>query len=476
METRITVLDPCTREIEVTVPAEKVKSALDKSFNELRHQIALPGFRPGKVPRTVLEKKFGDHVRHEVLHDLIKEGIEEAVKEHSLELVSEPAVKGHEEGSVDHKLPAEGPFHFAFTVETRPEFDLPKYKGIEVARRVPPVTEEKVERVLGRIAESRAEWMPADDETWKEGYLVGGILSLEAVGRKVVDAENVSFIVDQPEPVPGVVILDPEALVAGKKAGERAPVKAQINDDYFEPSLRGLEAEGTFEFGDFKRRVVPPVNDDLARQSGFDGLPALRADIQAKLAVEHGHVADKKAVRDVLDGILATADIPLAKGPVERIAKRRVLEMATRIHLQGNVPEEEALKKAMEFRDEFKTAAERDARSWLLIEKIAQRERIFCLEEDVDAEMARIAGESGTTPSKVREYYERKDEMAEVRANILERKTCEWLRDQAKITDEPWIDEPPAASTAGASSSEGGGAAPGEAGESKSMATEEKES
>ena len=135
MEFQLSEVGPCKMEVRVTVPAEKVRGALDKSYRELRGQINLPGFRPGRVPRGILERRFGEHVEGEVAQDLVQEAVREVIEEHDLEPISDPEFEdlGAEDAAEKggHKVAADQPFSFCFTVEVKPKFELPPYRGIE---------------------------------------------------------------------------------------------------------------------------------------------------------------------------------------------------------------------------------------------------------------------------------------------------------------------------------------------------------
>jgi trigger factor len=436
MATRIVDVGPCQKEIEVTVPPEKVKDALDRSYGELRNQVALPGFRPGRVPRTVLEKRFGTQVRHEVLHDLMRESIADALKEHALDPVSDPELKGHEEGSEEHHLPEEGPLSFAFTVEVKPEFELPAYKGVEVSRQVAPVTDEQVEEALQELAKDHGEWRPAADETWQAKDLVLGTLTLRAADKAILENEDVQFFVHDPEPRRGIEIQDAEQLVRGRKLGDAVPVVARLLDTYEDEALRGQAAHGTFTLSELKRHTVPPIGEDLARESGHENLEALRASVRQRLEAANRAESDRQVVDKVIDALLSRTEIPLAKGPTERMTKRRQLELAREMIEADPASENAAIEKIQSQEAEIRAKVERDSRAWLLLERIAKKEKIFCLEEDVDRELMRMSSQIGVAPSKLREAYESRGILPELRATIVERKTCDFLRENARISDE----------------------------------------
>jgi len=409
------------------VSAEEVDQEFDKSYGQLRKQVAVPGFRPGKVPRRVLERRFGDHVKAEVAQELIQSKIEEALSELDLDLVSPPHVleEGLEEGVEPGKELA-----FSIELETKAEFELPEYKGIEVTRTVPQVTDEHVEKVLSSMADERATWQPAPDDTYEPNDVVYAHV-------KILDGEESLFddeaVLDGESPQVGDFVLEGlDEVLKGARVGAKSTVQAR----------RSEEAEGgesptfpaTLEIQEIKRRTVPPIDDDLARELGHDDLQSLREEIRKDLAHHAEKAADKAVVEQILEKLVAEADIPIAEGPTQRMLEKRLNEAAIQMLMSG--VEGEKVREIMEAEKEsLKESIETDTRRWLLIEKIAEKEKIFALEDDVDARIEAVAREHGTTPTKVREFYEEKGHLPEVRASILEEKVCAFLLKNARITE-----------------------------------------
>ncbi|MAG56591.1 MAG: trigger factor [Planctomycetes bacterium] len=435
MPSTIKDLGPCEKEIAVTVPDEDIQSALNKSFGELRKQMVLPGFRPGKVPRGILEKRFGDQVRHEVYHDIVKDAVTDAIKEHELDPVSEPHI-GDEDDHDAHELPESGGLDFSFTVEIKPEFDLPKYRNLEVTRKQQPVTDDQVEDVLGRIAEGHASWEPVDDGVeYEKGDLVQATATLAAGDHEIADDKAVSFLPEQ-EMLEGLPFPDAEEVASENAIDATVEVSLTIPDDYSDEDLRGATAEGKLTIEGYKRRIVPPIDDDLATTLGHEDLASFRADVLKDLQSEHDKLADRDVVQKILDILIEKADIPLAEGPTDRMLERQIGQQAMQLQMREGLSAEDAKAKAEEDRDEMRTSIQRDTRAWLLVERIAAKEKIFCLEDDVDESLEKIARQHDAPPSRVREYYEQNGMLPQLRTEVVERKVCEFLRDSARISDE----------------------------------------
>ncbi|NRA95608.1 MAG: trigger factor [Planctomycetes bacterium] len=436
MPSTLNDLGPCEKEIAVSVPADDIAGALEKQYGELRKQIVIPGFRAGKVPRAVLEKRYGEQVRHEVYHDLVRDAVSDALREHELEPVSEPHIEGGDDHD-HHELPSEGELAFTFKVEVKPEFELPKYRGVQVERKREPVTPEQVKEVIDRIAESHAEWLPVEDGGYEEGDLVQATATIAVGDHVLADEKGVVFLPEQNQ-LEGLEFPDAHKVAAESEIDGEIEVQLKVPEDHPEEALRGEETTGKLVIEGYKRRTPPAVDDAFASTVGKDDLEAFKADVTKELEEEHDRLSDRQVVRDILDKLLGQSDIPIAAGPTERMVQRQMGQRTMHFQMEEGLPAEEAKAKAEEEKAAITESVERDTRAWLLVEAIAKKEKIFCLEEAVDAALAELAARHGAKPSAVREYYEQQGLIAEVRSEVVERKVCEFLRDQARIAeDEP---------------------------------------
>jgi trigger factor len=434
MQTRITKTEPCLREVEVTVDAEAIQSTLTRSLNEVRAQVALPGFRPGKVPMDVVKRKFGEQVRHDVLHDLMREGIEAGVREHTLEMVSEPELVDQEEGSAHHHLPESGPFVFSFRVEVKAAFELPEYKGIAVTRKLEPVGDAAVDEVVQNLRERASRFEPIEGGAYEPGDLLLGTLTLKAGSAQVCENLDVQAIAEYPVVARGVRLVDAQTAFKDAVAGATLSVSAEITPHHETKELHGKTATGELTVTALRRKKLPEISDELAKEMGKDSMAELRADISRRLEVDAKLKADRKVVTDILDTLLTRVEIPVAKGPLERMVARRARDLAQRLSETG-APAEAIMKKAREEAEATRGDLEKDTKKWLLVEKIAKKEKIFCLEDDLDAAFQDLARQHDVTPTKVREHYEQEGLVAELRAEIVERKCCEFLSANAQIAD-----------------------------------------
>jgi trigger factor len=185
---------------------------------------------------------------------------------------------------------------------------------------------------------------------------------------------------------------------------------------------------------EIKRRELPEVDDAFAKEVGQETVLAMRVKVRQRLEEVHAKAAEKDVENKMLDILVDRSSFEMAKGPVDRALAARVDRVVLERMLRGE--SEESARAAVEGdRQKIRDVVERDAKAWLIVEKLAKKEKIFALEDDVAKEIARIAEEQGTTPTKVREHYESQEMMPELRANVLERKVLDFLRSHGTITE-----------------------------------------
>jgi trigger factor len=188
------------------------------------------------------------------------------------------------------------------------------------------------------------------------------------------------------------------------------------------------------KIGDVKRRELPDLDDAFAKEVGEETFLSLRVSIRKKLTAAHEKQAEKDVEQKLLDQLVDRANFEMAGGPVDRALGSRLERLMIERMIRGE--SEDAARAAVEAdRNKIRDIVERDAKAWLIVEKLAKKEKIFALEDDVAKEIARIAEEQGTTPTKVRESYEAEGVIPELRANVLERKVLDFLKAHGTVTE-----------------------------------------
>ncbi|MGF9975639.1 trigger factor [Viridibacillus arvi] len=414
--------------LTVEVSAEKVNEALDQAFKKVVKQINVPGFRKGKMPRQMFEQRFGvESLYQDALEILVNGNYPLALDEAGVEPVDQPEI----DFEAINKNEA---FTFTAKVTVRPEVTLGDYKGLEVTKQDTAVTDEEIEAQLKEQQERLAELVVKEDQAIVTGDTAvidfEGFVDGEAFeGGK---GDNYSLEIGSGSFIPGF-----EEQLVGAKTGEAKEVEVTFPEEYHAAELAGKQATFKVTINEVKGKELPELNDDLAKEidSEVEGLDALRTKLKEKTAAEKA-TASETALRDELVEKAATnASMDIPEAMINTEIDRMMQEFTQRLQMQGmnldlyyqfSGQDEAAL------RGQMKTDAESRVRVSLVLEAIAEAEKIEVTEEDLTAELEKMSAQFGMDTEQIK--------TALGGTHVLEhdikiQKTVEFLADNAKITE-----------------------------------------
>ncbi|ERN52443.1 trigger factor [Alkalihalophilus marmarensis] len=373
--------------LTIDVEAEKVDAALDAAFKKVAKKVNVPGFRKGKVPRSLFEKQFGvEALYQDALDILLPEAYAAAIDETNIEPVDRPEIdiETMEKGS-----------NLVFTakVVVKPEVTLGEYKGLEVEEQDTTVTDEDVEAELTQLQNRHAELVVVEDGAIENGdtAVIDFEGFVDGAAFEGGQAENYSLEIGSNQFIPGF-----EEQLVGLKAGDEKDVEVNFPEEYHAEDLAGKAATFKVKVHDIKRKELPALDDEFAKDANenVETLDELKKEIKDKLQKEKEQAADTE-IRDTLvekAAENATVDIPEAMVTTE--TDRMLQEFEQRLQMQGMNLEmyyqfagqdEEAM------REQFKKDAEKRVRINLTLEAIANAENIEATDADVDAELEKMA-------------------------------------------------------------------------------------
>lgn len=420
MKVAVESLESCKRRLVVEAPTDVVQAAWDRAYGRVQKQVRLPGFRKGHVPRSLLKVHFADDVRREVAEHLLPDVYRQALTEARLDPVNEPEL-----GEVTLREGA--PLTFTAVVEVKPEIALGEYRGVEVQHAPRPVTAEDVERTVESMRDSQAQF-EARDRAAAPGDLVIVDYTLALEGQPPATQAGYQFVVGD-----GTVLPEIDQAVAGMRPGEERHVGVRLADDHRREALRGKAGTAAVKVVEVKEKVLPELNDDLARSLGdFDTLDALHAAVRRELetrrTAEERHALEEK----VVDAVLARHAMTVPESMVTRQIAHQIEHLRERMRRQGLDPDAAQLDYPRLAR-ELRPGAERAVRRALLLEAVAAREGIEATDADVDAEVEALARASQRPAPAVRRLLEREGDLDGLRRSLQERKTLAFLVDQARV-------------------------------------------
>jgi trigger factor len=384
-----------SRRLEVVVAPARVSRAFDRAYRELARRVRVRGFRPGRAPRSVLERLYGSSVGEEIEQALVAETLSQALEQAGIAPVSEPAI--------DAEAPREGAeFRYVARVEVKPRIELPDTAGLP-ARRLPvAVATEEVERELETLRQRGA---PLVEEPEGTRAARGHAVSIDFEG--LVEGqpfEGGSGKDVEVELGAGRFLPDFESQLEGLAAGGEREVSVRFPADYEQAALAGREAVFRVRALAVKRRAVPELDDEFAKDLGdFESLAALRERIRADLLAIREAASRAELRRSLLDALIERTRFEVPPGMRERALERQL--HAARHRLEGQVAEPALERQLARWREEWRPRAEREVREALLLEAVAREEGIAVGPAEVEARIERMARERGTTVARLRKGF-----------------------------------------------------------------------
>lgn len=429
MKIEVEALSPVEKKVTVEVDPERVTRELDRAYASLGRRVKLRGFRAGKAPRKVLERHFRDEVERDVVQELVSTSFGEAVREQNIAAVAPPRVDVTPPG-----LQPTEPLRFTARVEVKPRLEPRDYRGLEAVRRPVEVTDAMVADELARIRDGMAQLVPVEgrfDAQEGDYAVVDHHATAEGLPFEGGDAEGVSVRV-----APGELIDGFLPQLAGKKLGETIEVEQAFPPDYRVETLRGKAARFTITLRALKARQVPGLDDELAKDLGLEGietLDALRARIRADLEKREKRRSDSELREALVKAALARNDFEVPPALVERAIDGMIQGAAERFARQGLDIRQMGLD-VPRLRADLRDQAMLQVKSALLLEAIADQEKIEVTDEDVQAELARTATELNVPLAKLQQQMRGGDARAALRSKIREDKALALLTSEAKLT------------------------------------------
>jgi trigger factor len=420
MKIEVQALEACKRQLVVEAPETEVHAAWEAACGRIQRTASLPGFRRGKVPRSLVRSRFADEVRRAVAESLVPDVYRRAVDEAHLAPVEDPDLR-------DLQLEEGLPLRFTAVVEVKPAIALDDYVGV-IARHTPQgVTDAEVEAALAALAEQRAT-LAAVTRPARVGDFVVVDYELLPEGGEARAEQGYGFEVGS-----GRVLPEMDEAVIGLGAGDERRVAVRFPDRHPREELRGRPGSLRVRVAEVKEKEVPPVDDELARSLGqHETLADLRTAVTRGLTAQRERQDRRRLEEAVVDAVLARHAFDVPESLVLREIGHRIGHAREGFRRQGIDPDRLPWDYA-KLGEELRPDATRSVRRALLLEAIAEREALAVTEAEVDEEIGRLAREAGRPPGALRAVLEREGDLAGLRHELREAKTLRWLVDHADV-------------------------------------------
>ena len=423
MKTVVEPLEGNKVKLSVEVDELEFESALDATFRRIAREVRIPGFRPGKAPRRLLEARMGtEAARQEALRDALPDYYAKALKETDVDAIAPPEIDitGGQEA---------GPVSFDAVVQIRPQLHLAGYTGLQVTVPSPEVTPAEIDAQIDRLRNNFGELRPVERAARDADHLTVDIKGTRG-GEAVAGMTTDDFLYELGS---GTVLPELDEQLRGAKVGDILSFDAELPGGEGPVSLRVLVK-------DVKEKILPEVTDEWAAEaSEFDTVEELRADLTKRIGLVkrvQSQLALRNATISALVQLVAEdAPEPLVDAEVERQAH----DLHHRLEAQGaTIPQYlQAIGQSEQtLLAEMRQGAEESVKAELALRAVAEAEDIEATDEEVDAEIARLAERMDQKPEQLRRQLERAEQMAAVRSDVRKSKALEWLVEQVVAVDE----------------------------------------
>ncbi|MHC4064733.1 MAG: trigger factor, partial [Planctomycetota bacterium] len=452
------------KKLSITVPRDLIDERRHEQFTELKREAQVDGFRRGRAPLRLIEKRFGRDVADEMTGPLIGSAFMAAVEKEELKdkTIGDPRVwvkvpeerpgeSGRKETvladklleidkAIEHiHLPGEGPLTFACEVELRPEFDLPSLEKIPLTRPSAEITDELVESEVDRLRAMRGQYVPVEEGGVEaDDVIVADYVG--TVGDRVVAQEANHSLAARDQRLAGIQVEGLGDALVGKSLEEKVEIEATVPDDYEDGELRGQPARFELTIRDIKRLRLPEIDQEFLSAYGADGEADLRKMVRQDLEINRRQMVQQRMRADLRKYLLENTKLEIPSGLSQRQTDRAITRRMMEMYRLG-FPQPEIEKRIDDLRASAAEEAVSDLKVFFVMEKIAAELEVSVSEEELNSAIAAIAQRRSRRFDRVRDELSRGGGIESLYVQIRDEKIMDRLIQDADVTDAPA--EPP---------------------------------
>ena len=424
MKANVEEISSIKKKVSIEIPEDHIVKEVDSFYKDLGNKAKIKGFRPGKVPRNILERYFKDYVKAEVVQKLIQDTYPQALEEANLQPVSPPTI---DPGEFEHGKP----FQYSVVIEVKPDIKLEGYTGLKIDRKKEEVKEEEIEERLRAIQNLHANLKTISEaRPIQAGDYV--IIDYEASleGKPLEGGKAIDFTVEVGS---GQFIQAFEEKLIGLKPEEESEVEVSFPENYGYQKWAGKTVSFHVKIKEVKEKILPPLDDEFAKDLGdYSSFDEFKTKLRGDIGKEKELALERQLKDQIADQLLATNPFEVPESLVEEQTKALVSDMKLRLAAQGlelqslGITEEK-------LQGDYKTMAEKQVRTFLILEKIAGQEGISVTDEEADDRLREVSERMHQKFDVVKRYYEKNGLLPEVKAGIIRDKTLSFLLEKANI-------------------------------------------
>jgi trigger factor len=422
---------PCKKHVKVTVDRGAIDARLDEKFSDLvlNSPAQVAGFRVGKAPRKIIEKRFFKEVSADVKTEVLMASLEQLAEEQSLSPLSPPELDPHAV-----VIPEAGPLVYEFDIEVRPEFDLPDYNKLKLRRPTHAFTDADVARESKAMLEPQGQIVPKANQTVEPGDILVADVAISRDGKELNKLTEVRLKADKKLALSDGVADDFAAKMTGAKPGDTRTVDITLSQQMTNESLRGAKVQGAFTVKDVKTVRLPELTADVLDQFGVRSEEQFHELVRSRLERYLEYVQRQTARQQVLELLAGDAKWELPRDLLVKQSRKTLIRRVMEMRSAGIPDEQIAARQRVLEQDAVKTTAAA-LKEHFVLQKIAETEKLEVEDQDIEGEIDRIADQTGESRRKVKARMEKEDLVEALATELLERKALDHVLATAEYED-----------------------------------------
>jgi len=422
-------IGPCKKHVKVTIPAEEIKKRLQEKFGKLAREANIRGFRPGKAPLALIQRRYAKEVNTELKGEILMASLEQMAEEQQLAAISPPNLD-----PTRLELPTDGDFIYEFEVEVRPEFELPEYKGLKLKRYTRTFTDEDIDREQRRILQNYGQVIPKTEGGAEIGDVLVADVAFLHNGKELSSSKEIQLRVEKVLAFRDGVARNFAEQVRGARAGDRKTVDVELSVQAANPELRGTTVQMILDVKDLKTVRLPELTEEFLSDFGVKTPEQFRELVHSLLQRRLEYEQRQSFRQQILQHFAAAADWQLPEDLVLRQTRkalnRRIMEMRA-----DGLSEEEIRGRLRLVEQDILRNTALDLKVHFVLQKIAEVEKIEPSDDDIELEIERIAERNNESPRKLRARLEREDMLDSLVIDMVEREVLDLIVEKAEIED-----------------------------------------
>ncbi|MBI1914945.1 MAG: trigger factor, partial [Planctomycetes bacterium] len=421
---------PCKKHIKVTVDRGAIDDRLKEKFSDLVKKSNVAGFRPGKAPRKVIEKRFHREVSQDVKNEVLLASLEQLAEEQDIAPLSSPNIDPN-----NLELPKQGDFVYEFEVEVRPQFDLPEYKGLTLKRHVYDITEEDIVKEQRRLLLPYGQVIPKPEGNAQVSDVLIGDATFKAGDQVISSAQELQLRVEKQLIFKDAMAPRFAEQVTGANPGDTRIVDLTLSSQAADPKLGGKSAQMELKIKDVKTIRLPELTHEFLHNFDVHSEEQFRELAESILMRRREYQQRQSAREQVMKHIAATSTWELPSDLLARQARKAMARRAMEMRTDG-IPEQEVNNRIRLMQQDILQSTALALKEHFVLQKIAEVEKIEVSDDDLEAEIDRLAERSNESPRRVRARLEKDDLVEALAAEMIERMALDLILDSAHYEDE----------------------------------------